>query len=99
MVERITERFAETDGKPKIFKNATVESFYEFFQTFKERNIFKDEQLARLVEKAQAVLGGASAESIRTDEALKGNIRAGMADIEKAMAEALIRPRRKIILD
>jgi hypothetical protein len=100
MVERITERFSETaDGKPKVFKNATVESFYEFFETFKERNIFRDEQLAELVEKAQAVLGGASAESIRTNEGLKESIRAGMGEIETTMAEGLIRPRRKIVMN
>jgi hypothetical protein len=100
MVERITERFTnQGDGKPKVFKNATVESFYEFFETFKERNIFRDEQLARLVEKAQAVLGGASADHIRTNEGLKETIRGGMADIETAMAVSLERPRRKIVMN
>ena len=100
MVERITERFTQNgDGKAKIFKNSTIESFYEFFETFKERNIFKDEQLAELVERAQAVLGGVSAESIRTSDHLKENIHAGMTEIESAMAVALARPRRKIVMD
>jgi hypothetical protein len=100
MVERITERFSETaDGKPKVFKNATVESFYEFFETFKERNIFRDDQLAELVEKAQAVLGGSSPESIRTSEALRARIRGGMEEVENAMAEGLLRPRRKIVMN
>jgi len=100
MVERITERFTQNgDGKPKIFKNSTVESFYEFFETFKERNIFKDEQLAELVDRAKAVLGRVSAESIRTSDHLKENIHAGMAEIEGAMAVALARPRRKIVMD
>jgi hypothetical protein len=100
MVERITERFTQNaDSKPKVFKNATVESFYEFFETFKERNIFRDEELAQLVEKAQTVLGGTSVESIRTNESLKENIRTGMAEIEGAMATALARPRRKIVMD
>jgi hypothetical protein len=100
MVDRITDRFTEsTEGKPKVFKNATVESFYEFFETFKERNIFRDEQLAELVERAQAVLGGVSAENIRTNEGLRESIRTGMAEIETAMAEGLIRPRRKIVMD
>ncbi len=100
MVERITERFAESaDGKPKIFKNGTVESFYEFFETFKERNIFRDEELSQLVERAQAVMGDVSAENIRTNNHLKENIRAGMAEIENAMATSLARPRRKIVMD
>jgi hypothetical protein len=100
MVDRVTERFTESsEGKPKVFKNATLESFYEFFETFKERNIFQDEQLAELVERAQAVLGGVSAENIRTNEGLRESIRQGMAEIETAMAEGLIRPRRKIVMD
>ena len=100
MVERITERFTQNgDGKSKVFKNATVESFYEFFETFKERNIFRDEQLAQLVERAQAVLGGVSAENIRTNADLKENIRGGMAEVEGVMAVALARPRRKIVMD
>lgn len=100
MVDRITDRFSESaDGKTKVFKNATVESFYEFFETFKERNLFRDDQLAQLVERAQAVLGGISPESIRTNEGLRANIRAGMSEIETAMAEGLIRPRRKIVMN
>jgi len=100
MVERITERFTQNgDGKPKVFKNATVESFYEFFETFKERNIFRDEQLAELVGRAQAVLGGVSPESIRTSDHLKETIRTGMAEIENAMSVALARPRRKIVMN
>jgi hypothetical protein len=100
MVERITERFTNPgDGKPRVFKNATVQSFYEFFETFKERNIFRDEQLAQLVEKAQAVLGGASVDSIRTNERLKETIRGGMAEIETAMAVSLERPRRRIVMN
>ncbi len=100
MVERITERFSQNgNGKPKVFKNATVESFYTYFESFKERNIFRDEHLAELVEKAQAVLGGTSAENIRTNDALKESIRQGMAEIESTMATALARPRRKIVMD
>jgi hypothetical protein len=51
------------------------------------------------VERAQAVLGGASADSIRTNERLKETIRGGMTDIETAMAVSLERPRRKIVMD
>jgi hypothetical protein len=100
MVERITERFtAGSNGKPKIFKNTTVDCFYEYFETFKDRNIFKDDQLAQLVERAQAVLGDVSADQIRSGQDIKDNIRAGMVGIEESMAKALNRPRRKIVMD
>jgi hypothetical protein len=100
MIGRITERFSSSrDGKPKVFKNGTVNNFYEFFETFKERNIFKDDQLAELVERAQAILGGESVESIRSDDQLKERIRADMEAVEKAMAEVFSIPRRKIVMD
>ena len=100
MVERITERFSNgNDGKPKVFKNSTVTNFYEYFEIFKERNIFKDDQLAELVNRAQAILSGESAALIRSDSLLKERIRSGMIDVENAMAEILSRPRRKIIME
>jgi hypothetical protein len=99
MVERITERFTNgKNGDSKIFKNGTVNNFYEYFETFKERNIFKDEQLAELVEQAKAILGGKSAEEIRTTENLKDRIRNDMHNVENAMTEILSIPRRKIVM-
>lgn len=100
MVERITERFTQ-DGsdKPKVFRNATVESFYEYFENFKERNIFQDQDLAAMVNQAQAILNARSADQIRSNENMKEEIRTGMADIENAMATLFNRPKRKIIMD
>lgn len=100
MVERITDRFTQNvDGKPKIFKNATVESFYEYFETFRQRNIFNDNELAQLVDRAQALLDDKSAESIRSNESVKESICNGMAEIEAAMADVLKRPRRRILMN
>ena len=76
-----------------------MESFYDYFETFKERNILKDDELSQLVEKAQSVLKGRPAETIRSDESIKETIREGMVDIEAVMAEVLKRPRRKIVID
>ncbi len=100
MVERVTDRFSMGPaGKPKIFKNTAVQSFYDFFETFKERNIFRDEELAQLVTRAREVLGGSSPEDVRSDESLRTSIRAGMQDVEVTMADILDRPRRKIVMD
>jgi len=100
MVERITERFNDgPNGDPKIFKNGTVNNFYEYFETFKERNIFRDHELSELVERAKSILGGRSAEEIRTNNQFKDRIREGMEEVEKAMAEILSMPRRKIIMN
>ena len=99
MVERICERFTETaTGKPKIFKNATVTNFYEYFETFKQRNIFNDHELDQLVNRAQKVLSGANPDAIRSSATLQKTIRDGMGQIDTAMDEMMSRPRRKIIM-
>lgn len=100
MVERITERFSDgPNGNPKVFKNGTVNNFYEYFETFKDRNIFKDHELTELVERAKDILGGRSAEEIRSNDQFKERIKDGMQDVEKAMDEILSMPRRKIIMN
>lgn len=99
MVERITERFTESPkGDAKIFKNGTVNNFYEYFETFKQRNIFKDDELSELVERAKSILGDRSPDEIRSNDRFKDRIRDGMQDVEKAMAEILSIPRRKIVM-
>ena len=100
MVQRITDRFATgADGKPKVFKNGTVNNFYEYFETFKERNIFRDDHLDELVERAQGILAGQSADAIRSNEHLKDRIKDQMQEVDAAMADILSRPRRKIIMN
>jgi len=100
MIQRITERFTNGNGaKSKIFKNSSVNNFYEFFETFRERNIFRDSELAELVDQAEAILGGKTAETIRSNDQLKDHIRGGMADVEKSMEDILSRPRRRIVME
>lgn len=99
MVERITERFSTNGSGPKVFKNSTVNNFYEYFETFKDRNIFKDDELSEIVLRAQSILAGKSAEEIRNNETLKCRIREGMQKVENSMAEILTMPRRKIDLN
>lgn len=100
MVERITERFSDgPNGDAKIFKNGTVNNFYDYFENFKDRNIFKDDELSELVERAKNILGGKSPEEIRSNEQFKERIRDGMQDVEKAMAGILSMPRRRIVMN
>jgi len=100
MIKRITERFTNGhNAKPKVFKKGTINNFYEFFENFKERNIFRDSELTDLVDRAEAILGGKSAEVIRSNDQLKEQIRTDMAEVERSMEDILSRPRRKIVMD
>ena len=47
----------------------------------------------------RGLLGGHTAEAIRSNDELKDHIRTGMEDVEKAMAEILSMPRRKIVMN
>ena len=69
------------------------------FQTFKERNVFEDQGLSELVDRAKAVLNGTSAGAIRESSYLKDHISAGMQDVYKKVEEMLNVPRRKIVMD
>jgi len=100
LVERIADRFTnDPDGKNKIFKNGTINNFYEYFETFKQRNIFDDAQLDELVQRAQELLGGKSAESIREDDRLKDRIKFGMESIEERLESLIGNSRRRVIMD
>ena len=100
MIKRVTERFTNgNDTKTKVFKNGTINNFYEFFETFKERNIFRDSELAELVSQAEAILGGKTAETIRSNDQLKEQIKNEMAEVEKSMEDILSRPRRRIVMN
>ncbi len=100
MLSRIADRFtANSEGKVKVFKSATVESFYEYFQTFRQRNIFQDKELSALVSKAQEILGGSKAEEFRGNDSLREQTGRRMAEINKQMEKLFDAPRRKIELD
>ena len=100
LVEHICERFTlGADGQPKKFKNATVESFYEFFQTFRERNVFEDSALSELVDRARSALDGTPANTIRESSSLKDRVKSRMDDVKDKVQEILSTPRRKIVID
>jgi len=100
LVKRMTDRLSTNpDGKPRIFKNGTVNNFYEFFETFKQRNIFEDNDLKELVTQAQAVLNNNSADDIRSNGQLKEQISQELNAIDVNLEELLAAPRRRIIMN
>ena len=100
LVEHICERFTVgPEGEHKKFKGSTITNFYEFFEHFKERNVFDDEGLAGLVEQAQVVLDERSPNSIRENGYLKNRIREAMTDVHDKVQDLMRQPRRKIVMN
>jgi hypothetical protein len=96
IVERLTRN---EDGRQKVFKNCMIEKIQAYLDVFDARNLFADEQLAELVGKAKAIIGGVTSESIRENIWLRNSIAEGMGKIKQTIDESIIDlPRRKVRL-
>jgi hypothetical protein len=88
------------DGKRKIFKDSLVGNFFEFFETFKERNIFADGELDKLCEQAKGVLSGVTPEGLRADEGLRETVKANMEKLSGVLENAIaVAPGRRLKIE
>ncbi len=96
LVEHMIDRLSsDSDGKAKTFKSSTIVNFTEFADLFGKRNLTGDVELAALVEKAQKVMSGVDATSLRTDADMKQRVSEGFAEIKATLDTLVIdRPAR-----
>ncbi len=80
------------DGKPRTFRNSTIENLSGFLDTFEARNIVRDSELSGVVAQAREILAGADPESIRRAPMIRGMVRDGMNQV-KAQLEQLAETR------
>lgn len=101
LVGHMTERLTPSDdGKPKKFKESMIANFKEFLETFQDRNITDDEQLAGLVEKARGILAGKKVEALRRDLDTRAIAAQRLGEIKTALDSMVTeRPTRAIDLD
>ena len=96
MLDRLT---GEEDGKPKRFKASMIVKMQAFLATFDDRNLFDDDVLANLVNKAKDIVSDVSAEGLRENARLRKKITSKMAAVKNAIDKAIEDlPRRKIRL-
>jgi hypothetical protein len=97
MVERLT---PGDDGKPKVFKGATVDNLSEFLSTFDMRNLGDSAELEAAVAKSRALLDGVDAQLIRDEEGVRNAVAVGMAKVKAQLDQMVVeRPRRAIDFD
>jgi len=90
----------KADGKQKKFYDTTITKLVEFLALFKDRNIMDDDQLAKLAEQAQRVIGGITPEKIRENASLQKSLREEAEKLNGAITELIVTaPRRKMNLD
>lgn len=101
LVSHLSDRLDnDKDGKPKMFKEATITKLKDFLGTFDFRNIVDDKELKEQVERARALVSGVTGESIRTSDALRAKLKSGMAEIGAKLGTMIVdRPRRQLHFD
>ena len=86
-----------TDGKQKRFYDSTVTNILDFLQSFQERNITNDTELAALVDKAKSVLVGIEdASMLKKDGLFRGRVLDEFKKLDTALDGLVqVRPGRK----
>jgi len=86
-----------TDGKQKRFYDSTVTNILDFLQSFQERNITNDTELAALVDKAKSVLVGIEdASMLKKDGLFRGRVLDEFKKLDTALDSLVqVRPSRK----
>jgi hypothetical protein len=89
-----------SDGKPKVFRDTFVPNIQEFLETFANRNVTNDAELAALVEKARYIIGGVDdSQVLRDNMGMRTVVRNEFERIKTAMDGMVVdRPRRKFNL-
>ncbi len=98
LVDHLVERMSGTeDGKPKTFRDTTVDNLNEFFARFRQLNIGGNAELEELVERAESIVSGVEPQQLRDNATLRQHIATQMSTVQANLDGLLIdRPRRNI---
>jgi hypothetical protein len=98
LVAHLSERLADEDGKPRIFRDSAVGNLVEFFQRFGQLNVRSNPELDALVEQAQQLVRGVTPQGLRQDADLRTRLGAEMAEVRQRLEGLLVeRPRRRLV--
>jgi hypothetical protein len=99
LVEHLTERLTgRVDGKPKVFRDSTIENLIEFFRRFRQLNVRSNEELDEVVSQAEQIVQGVEPQSLRDNHVLRQTVASELGGIRNALDSLMIdRPRRNIL--
>lgn len=98
LIGNLTEKLSGSDdGKPKKLRDAAVENLKDFLDSFANRNLFEDNELAELVSRCKSIISGTTARDIRTNTQVKETLHNEMSSLLESMDNAFENlPRRKL---
>jgi hypothetical protein len=99
LVSHLTERLSGSeDGKPKVFRDSTIENLGEFFQRFRHLNVRSNQQLDELVGQAQRVIREVQPQALRDNLSLRQQVATQLSGVQSVLDGLLVdRPRRNIV--
>jgi len=99
LVSHLTERLGGgTDGERRVFRDSVVGNLTEFFARFRDLNVRSNQDLDRLVERAQELVRGVTPQDLRDDAGLRQHVAAEMAVVQSQLESMTVeRPRRRIV--
>ena len=99
LVTHLTDRLGDaSDGRPKVFRNSAVDNLRQFFERFRSLNVGTNEELDRLVDQAQQIVGGVRPQNLRDNGELRQRVATQLSGVQATLDQLLVdRPRRNII--
>ncbi len=98
LVEHLTERLSNGDSEQKVFRNSAITNLREFFERFRQLNVSSSADLDSLVERAQHIVSGVEAQSLRDNNGLRQQIATQLSSVQSVLDGMMVdRPRRRII--
>lgn len=99
MVEHLIERLTdEPGGEKKVFRNAAVENFKDFYENFRRMNVRSNAQLEGLIQQANDLVSGVDVKELRANKNLRQDLSQQMSQVKTALDSLITNaPRRRII--
>tara|TARA_R110000824_G_scaffold136367_2_gene299952 strand:+ start:913 stop:1893 length:981 start_codon:yes stop_codon:yes gene_type:complete len=96
MHERLS-GFTES-GKPKIFRDSTVNKLVEFLNTFEVRNVMNDSELSSTLGQMRSLLSGVTPADLRSNEALRSAVGEQVGAIQESLTALVTTQTRRVNL-
>ena len=99
LIAHAAERLAPSGPgeKPKIFKDSLIGNLQAFIETFNQRNLLNDVELAQLVTKAKEMLCGVTPEKLRNYQKTKDEVRNAFDGIKTQLDGMIVEAKSRVI--
>jgi len=99
LVDHLVDRMSGTeDGRPKAFRDSTIDNLNEFFSRFRRLNVVGNEELEQLVKRARRVVRGIKPQQLRDNSSLRQHVASQMSTVQATLDGLMVdRPRRNIV--